>query len=263
MGQWKKDMFLLQSFKTMTGGYNDNRKMQIFAGLLEGEALSWYLGTSFSSWKELENEFVQTWCVYMSSTTAIVEVAKVYQKEHEHIRVYASKFEELHRFFRSTLTEEAVIGLFLNNVRKSLKVHAVGIKRSKPSWDAFLCEITKLDNEEPRDILVIKGNVRKPVLAVEVERNVSSPRERELELLGEIEMLKKRIREIEVPFEERKTSRSGYARNQRDQVKCFSCGRLGHIARNCFNKQSRSNVAVKTEKEKEFKNEFLGKGSRD
>ena len=114
----------------------------------------------------------------MSSTTAIVEVAKVYQKEHEHIRVYASKFEELHRFFRSTLTEEAVIGLFLNNVRKSLKVHAVGIKRSKPSWDAFLCEITKLDNEEPRDILVIKGSVRKPVLAVEVERNGSSPRER-------------------------------------------------------------------------------------
>ena len=105
--------------------------------------------------------------------------------------------------------------------------------------------------------------MRKPVLAVEVERNGSSPRERELELLGEIEMLKKRIREIEVPFEERKTSRSGYARNQRDQVKCFSCGRLGHIARNCFNKQSRSNVAVKTEKEKEFKNEFSGKGSRD
>ena len=192
-----------------------------------------------------------------------MEVAKVYQKEHEHIRVYASTFGELHCFFRSTLTEEAVIGLFLNNVRKSLKVHAVGIKRSKPSWDAFLCEITKLDNEEPRDISVIKGNVRKPVLAVEVERNGSSPRERELELLGEIEMLKKRIREIEVPFEERKTSRSGYARNQRDQVKCFSCGRLGHIARNCFNKQSRSNVAGKTKKEKEFKNEFLGKGSRD
>ena len=72
--------------------------MQIFAGLLEGEALSWYLSTSFSLWKELENEFVQTWCVYMSSTTAIVEVAKVYQKKYEHIRVYASKFEELHCF---------------------------------------------------------------------------------------------------------------------------------------------------------------------
>ena len=86
-------------------------------------------------------------------------------------------------------------------------------------WDAFLREITKLNNEEPQDILVIKGNVRKPVLAVDVERNTSSPRERELELMDEIKMLKKRIREIEVPFNERKTFRSGYSRNQREQVK--------------------------------------------
>ena len=59
--------------------------MQIFAGLLEGEALSCYLGTSLSFWEELETEFVQTWCVYMSSTTAIVEAAKVYLKEHKKI----------------------------------------------------------------------------------------------------------------------------------------------------------------------------------
>ena len=76
--------------------------MQIFVGLLEGEALSWYLRTVLSWWKELEEEFIQTLCVYMSSTLAIVEIAKVYQKEHEHIRVYASKFEELHRFFKDT-----------------------------------------------------------------------------------------------------------------------------------------------------------------
>ena len=41
----------------------------------------------------------------MSFTSAIVEVAKLYQKEHEHIRVYASKFIDLHRFFKDTLTE--------------------------------------------------------------------------------------------------------------------------------------------------------------
>ena len=68
---------------------------------------------------------------------------------------------------------------------------------------------------------MIKGNVRKPVLAVDVERNTSLPRERELELMNEIEMLKKRIRVIEVPLEEKKTFRSGYSRNQKDQVKCF------------------------------------------
>ena len=58
---------------------------------------------------------------------------------------------------KDTLIEEAVIGLFLNNVRKSLKVHAVGIKRSKPSWDAFLRAITKLDIGELRDASLVKG----------------------------------------------------------------------------------------------------------
>ena len=60
--------------------------MQIFAGLLEGKVLSWYYGTSICSWKKLETEFVQTWCKYMSSTTAFEEEAKVYQKEHKHIK---------------------------------------------------------------------------------------------------------------------------------------------------------------------------------
>ena len=81
--------------------------------------------------------------------------------------------------------------------------------------------------------------------------------------MNEIEILKKRIREIEVPLEERKTFRSGYSRNQRDQVKCFSCGKLGHIARNCFSKGRRNNVLVKPERETDFKNKFLGKGTQD
>ena len=110
---------------------------------------------------------------------------------------------------------------------------------------------------------MIKGSVRKPVLALDIERNTSLPRERELELINEIKMLKKRIREIEVPLEERKTFRSGYSRNQRDQVKCFLCGKLGHIAINCFSKRSRNNVLVKPEKETVFKNKFLGKETRD
>lgn len=96
-----------------------------------------------------------------------------------------------------------------------------------------------------------------------VEGNTSSPGERELDLMNEIEMLNKRIREIEVPFEERKTFRLGYSRNQRDQVKCFLCGKIGHIARNCSSKRNRIHVLVKPEKETDFKNEFLGKGTQD
>ena len=78
----------------------------------------------------------------------------------------------------------------MNNVRKYLKVYAVEIKRSKPSWDAFLREITRLDNEEPRDVLLVKGGFWKLVLAVEVEKAPNSSKERELELMKEIKDLK-------------------------------------------------------------------------
>ena len=72
-----------------------------------------------------------------------------------------------------------------------------------------------------------KGNVRKPVLAVEVEETTSSARERELELMKEIDKLKKRIREIEIPFEERKTFQSVYFRNQREKLSVFCAGKEG------------------------------------
>ena len=48
-GPVEKGYAFLQLFKTMAGSLTNKRKMQIFAGLLEGEALSWYMGTSFSS----------------------------------------------------------------------------------------------------------------------------------------------------------------------------------------------------------------------
>ena len=53
-GPVEKGYEFLQLFKTRTGSFLDEKRMQIFAGLLEGEALSWYLGTVFSSWKELK-----------------------------------------------------------------------------------------------------------------------------------------------------------------------------------------------------------------
>ena len=64
----------------MSKGLSDARKIQVFSGLLEDKALSWFLGTKFGSWLELKQEFIQTWCVVLTSTNAIVEVAKVVQK---------------------------------------------------------------------------------------------------------------------------------------------------------------------------------------
>ena len=73
------------------------------------------------------------------------------------------------RFFVETLTEEAIIAMFLNNVQNTLRIHAISIKRSKPSWGAFLREITRLDNEEPRAAAGAKPPLKKASLAIEVK----------------------------------------------------------------------------------------------
>ena len=99
--------------------------------------------------------------------------------------------------------------------------------------------------------------MRKLVLEVELEKTLSSAQEREPDLMSEIDKLKKRIREMEVPFEERKTFQSGYSRSQRDKIKCFSCSQTGNIARIFFSKDGRNSVSVKTEKGKKIKNEHL------
>ena len=68
-----------------------------------------------------------------------------------------------------TLTEEAIIAMFLNNVQNALRIHAIPIKRSKPSWDAFLREIARLNNEEPRAAAGAKPPFKKASLAMEAK----------------------------------------------------------------------------------------------
>ena len=90
-----------------------------------------------------------------------------------------------------TLTEEAIIAMFLNNVQNVLRIHAIPIKRSKPLWDAFLREITRLDNEEPRAVAGAKPPYKKASLAIEVkEVRVGSLSQKEL--AQEVSELKKR-----------------------------------------------------------------------
>ena len=95
-------------------------------------------------------------------------IRKLYQKEHEYIKVYTSKFEEIN-WFSETLTEKLVIDLFSNNVRKLLKVHNVKKKRSKTLWNAFICKLPIWDNEEPRERVVAKSPLKKLVLAIELK----------------------------------------------------------------------------------------------
>ena len=106
--------------------------------------------------------------------------------------MYLAKFEEYCCFFKDTLTEEAVISLFLNNVRKALKVHSILVKRAKLSWDAFLREITRLENEEPCEAGPSRVQERKSTFAVEVEETEGMTL-REIEVMRRITLLKKQL----------------------------------------------------------------------
>ena len=90
------------------------------------------------------------------------------------------------------MTEEAVISLFLNNVRKALKVHSILVKRAKLSWDAFLREITRLDNEEPCEAGPLRVQEKNSTFAVEVE-DTKGMTLREIELTRRIALLEKRL----------------------------------------------------------------------
>ena len=201
----------------------------------------------------------------MTATDAIVEVAKLYQKENEHIRVYASKFEEYCRFFKATLTEEAMIAMFLNNVRKSLKVHAVGIKRSKPLWDAFFREITRLDNKEPREVGGSQVPWKRPSLAVEVDKYGGAAKEKET--AKEIASLKRWLVELENTAGSSRGSRRnrGAKRDQVDKrnMRYYWCGKLGHFLRDCQGGQKwNNNPEADSESMRERQASSLGKAVR-
>ena len=70
----------------------------------------------------------------MSSTKAIVEANKLWQKEDEHIRIYASQFEELRRFFKECIDNRNCIEMFMGHVREPMRVHAVSLAQENLEW---------------------------------------------------------------------------------------------------------------------------------
>ena len=69
-----------------------------FLACWEHVILDWFIGSRFNFWLELKTNLLQTWFVVMTSTDAIVEVAKYYQKMHKHICVYTLNVIEYWRF---------------------------------------------------------------------------------------------------------------------------------------------------------------------
>ena len=94
----------------------------------------------------MEKEFLQTWCVVMTSTQAIVEADKLEQKDDDHIRIYAAQFDEYRQFFKDCVDNHNCIEMCLNHVRDILKVHTISMQNANYSWKDFKKAIFELDN---------------------------------------------------------------------------------------------------------------------
>ena len=88
-----------------------------------------------------------------------------------------------------------------------------------------------MDNEEPREKVVVKAPFKKPVLALEVEDS-GKLSQREEEMAQEIEKLKRRLSELEGPVGKPRP-KFGKSCRSRGNIKCLRCGKPGHIAQEC------------------------------
>ena len=82
---------------------------------------------------------------------AAEKVKGIKQPEEGYIRNYITSFEEYKRFFNGHISVSSIIELFLKNIKPSLKVHTIALKKRYADWNAFILAIQELDNEEQRD----------------------------------------------------------------------------------------------------------------
>ena len=90
-----------------------------------------------------------------------------------------------------------------------------------------------MENEEPQDISSAKGGFKKPVLALNIEKDPFSSRSKEAGLMEEVKKLKKRVRKLEAFIGRIIKIEQGSSQNQKRGIQCYVSAKMGHFPQDC------------------------------
>ena len=108
----------------------------------------------------------------------------------------------------------------------------LSLSRSKPFWDAFLNEIKRLDNEEPRASAGANFPYKNASLAMEAKEVRGGSPSKE-ELAQEVSELKKRLADRGSASKGAPKASFTPGQNTKRDMKCYNCRKKGHMAREC------------------------------
>ena len=255
-------MNFIESFKLQSNNLDEQSIIAAFGVAIGNVALCWFSDVKAKGWTEIERNFKKTWCRTMLPMEAAEKVKGIKQPEEGYIRNYITSFEEYKRFFDGHISVSSIIELFLKNIRPSLKVHAIALKKKYADWNAFILAIQELDNEEQRDedLFTKKKGIVSSVQDTEIEDsslalgNAALSVEREVKELKSMfaEMLK-RLDPGNTPLSSKMSS--GAVQGLKRKSGCWNCGSNNHFNRDC--PKPRKNKARKENQESS------GKGKRN